>query len=71
LQGVNEPGELPRIGAVLAALRGLTPAALAEATTRNAVEALPKLQALLGPDVTRNARPAIAESLPPTMRPSR
>lgn len=46
-QGVNEPGELPRIGAVLAALRGITPTALAKATTRNAVEALPKLRALL------------------------
>ena len=69
LQGVNEPGELPRIGAVLAALRGLTPAALAQATTCNAVEALPKLQALLGPDVTRNAMPAIAESSPPTTLP--
>lgn len=68
-QGVNEPGELPRIGAVLAALRGLTPAALAQATTHNAQEALPKLRALLGPDVTGNAMPAIAESSTPTTLP--
>ena len=46
-QGVNEPGELPRIGAVLAALRGISPADLAEATTHNAQQALPKLRALL------------------------
>ena len=46
-QGINAPGELPRIGAVLAALRGITPAALAEATTHNAQEALPRLRALL------------------------
>lgn len=35
-QGLNTPAELPRIGAVLAGLRGLSPAALAEATTANA-----------------------------------
>ena len=46
-QGLNEPGELPRIGAVLAALRGITPEAVAEATTHNALQALPKLRALL------------------------
>ena len=46
-QGRNEPAELPRIGAVVAALRGLEASALAEATTRNACAALPKLQALL------------------------
>lgn len=32
----NEPGELPRIGATIAALRGISPAELAEATTANA-----------------------------------
>ena len=32
----NEPGELPRIGACIAALRGMAPADLAEATTNNA-----------------------------------
>jgi len=47
LQGVNEPAELPRIGAALAALRGITPDALATATTRNAMDALPRLRALL------------------------
>ncbi len=46
-QGRNEPAELPRIGAELAALRGITPEALAVATTQNALDALPRLQALL------------------------
>lgn len=32
----NEPGELPRIGATIAALRGISPDQLAEATTANA-----------------------------------
>ena len=45
-QGRNEPAELPRIGAVVAALRGMEPEALAEATTRNAMDALPRLAAL-------------------------
>ena len=43
-QGRNEPGELPAIGAVLAELRGMEAAELAEATTRNACAALPRLQ---------------------------
>lgn len=47
-QGRNEPGELPRIGAELAALRGISPDELALATTRNAISALPRLRALLG-----------------------
>jgi TatD DNase family protein len=47
-QGRNEPAELPRIGAALAAVRGMAPEALAEATTRNAMDALPRLAALLG-----------------------
>ncbi|MDM0000835.1 TatD family hydrolase [Variovorax sp. J22P240] len=47
-QGRNEPGELPRIADVVAALRGIDAAALAEATTRNAVAALPRLSALIG-----------------------
>ncbi|MEY4883653.1 MAG: hypothetical protein RIS34_1507 [Pseudomonadota bacterium] len=47
LQGLNEPGELPRIGAELAALRGINPDDLAGASTRNAVAALPRLRALL------------------------
>ena len=39
----NEPGELPRIAATLAGLRGLSPEALAAATSRNARAALPGL----------------------------
>jgi len=46
-QGRNEPGELPRIAAVVAQLRGLSLEALAEATTRNACAALPRLGSLL------------------------
>ncbi|NDP37840.1 MAG: TatD family hydrolase [Rhodoferax sp.] len=46
-QSRNEPGELPRIGAELAALRGISADELAEATTRNALAALPGLRALL------------------------
>ena len=47
-QGRNEPAELPRIAAVVAGLRGISMGELAEATTRNAVAALPRLQALIG-----------------------
>lgn len=47
-QGRNEPAELPRIAAVVAQLRGLPVEALAEASTRNALEALPRLAPLLG-----------------------
>jgi len=46
-QGRNEPGELPRIGAELAALRAIRADALASATTCNAMVALPRLCALL------------------------
>jgi TatD DNase family protein len=46
-QGRNEPAELPRIAAVVADLRGLEYGVLADATTRNACAALPKLRALL------------------------
>ncbi len=46
-QGRNEPAELPRIGAVVAELRGIAPEALARATVENACAALPKLRALL------------------------
>ncbi len=42
-QGRNEPGELPRIAAVLAALRGMSLQAVAEATRANAHAALPRL----------------------------
>ena len=48
-QGRNEPAELPRIGAELAALRGIAPNELAEATMRNAIQVLPRLGALLRP----------------------
>lgn len=46
-QARNEPGELPRIGEVLAQLREMEVPELAEATTRNACAALPRLEALL------------------------
>ncbi|WP_374520470.1 TatD family hydrolase [Hydrogenophaga sp.] len=46
-QGVNTPAELPRIGAVLAELRGLSQEAVQEATTENALAALPRLRPLL------------------------
>jgi len=46
-QSRNEPAELPRIAAVVAQLRGMHADELAEATTANALAALPKLQHLL------------------------
>lgn len=46
-QGRNEPGELPRIGEALAALRGLPADELAQAAAANAAAALPKLAGLL------------------------
>ena len=45
-QGLNTPAELPRIGAVVAGLRGISPEALALATSDNARTALPKLAGL-------------------------
>jgi TatD DNase family protein len=45
-QGVNTPAELPRIGAVVAELRGITPEEMAHASRANAFAALPKLAAL-------------------------
>lgn len=45
-QGLNTPAELPRIGAVVAGLRGITPEALALATRENAFAALPRLAGL-------------------------
>lgn len=42
-QGRNEPGELPRIAQVLAGLRGLSEAQLAQATAANARTVLPRL----------------------------
>jgi TatD DNase family protein len=49
-QGRNEPGELPRIAQVVAQLRGIGEDELADACRRNAIEALPKLAALLPAD---------------------
>ena len=46
-QGRNEPGELPRIAAVVADLRGMDVSELAEATFKNACMALPRLRSLL------------------------
>jgi TatD DNase family protein len=43
----NEPGELPRIGETLAALRGWSLEETAERTRRNALAVLPRLGALL------------------------
>lgn len=51
LQGVNSPVEIPRIGVELAAIRGLNVDALAQATTANALTALPRLRALLHHDI--------------------
>jgi TatD DNase family protein len=45
-QGVNTPAELPRIGQVVAALRGVPAAELAAQSTANARAALPRLAAL-------------------------
>ena len=45
-QGRNSPAELPRIAQVIAGLRAMPLADLAEATTRNACAALPGLAAL-------------------------
>lgn len=50
-QGRNEPAQLPAIGAVLAQLRAMPVDELAEATTHNALQALPRLAAL--PDGSR------------------
>ena len=45
-QGLNTPAELPRIGEVIAGLRGISPDELAAATTANAHRVLPSLVAL-------------------------
>ena len=49
-QGINTPAELPRIGAVVAGLRGISVEELAAQTTRNALDALPRLNGLLPVD---------------------
>lgn len=46
-QGLNTPEQLPRIGIELATLRGMTPSAMARASTANALTALPRLANLL------------------------
>ncbi len=46
-QGINSSAQLPRIGAVVAQLRGITADALRLATASNAQRVLPKLVALL------------------------
>ncbi len=46
-QGRNEPAQLPRIAATVAALRKVAPGVLAQAARENACAALPKLRALL------------------------
>ena len=46
-QGRNEPGELPRIAQQVASLRGLSAQALAQATSTNALQALPRLKGLI------------------------
>jgi TatD DNase family protein len=43
---VNSPAEIPRIAQVVASLRGIPDDELAQATTANALAALPKLAAL-------------------------
>ena len=43
-QGINEPGELPRIAKTIAALREMSEADLMAATYNNALTALPRLQ---------------------------
>ncbi len=43
----NEPAELAAIGAALARLRGESPDELAQATTRNAIDSLPRLACLV------------------------
>ena len=48
LQGRNSPAQLPRIAQVLADLRGVSWAALAEQTTANALQALARLQGRVG-----------------------
>jgi len=46
-QGRNEPAQLPRIAQVVAHLRGIGADELARATTRNALQALPRLADLM------------------------
>lgn len=65
-QGINSPAELPRIGAALAGLRGLSVQALADLGTANALAALPRLAALLpaGPQCPAGVAGEAAASFP-------
>ncbi|MCG2584599.1 TatD family hydrolase [Massilia sp. TS11] len=45
--GRNSPEELPRLGAVLAELRGMAPLDVAEATSANACAVLPRMASLM------------------------
>lgn len=45
--GVNTPAEVAGIGEALAGLRGEAPGEVAEATTRNALDVMPRLRALM------------------------
>ena len=56
-QGINSPAQLPRIGLGLAELRGISPQALASATTHNALQAFPRLRALLPDSTAPDATP--------------
>ncbi|TFZ07584.1 TatD family deoxyribonuclease [Ramlibacter henchirensis] len=60
-QGRNEPGELARIAEVVAGLRGIAVEELAEATTQNAQDVVPRLAALLADGPVRCA----ADNPPP------
>lgn len=46
-QGRNEPSQLPRIAEAVASLRGIDTQTLAQATLRNACEALPRLAGII------------------------
>ena len=50
-QGRNEPGELPRIAQVLADVRGMDVASLAQVCWANSLAALPKIKALLASEL--------------------
>jgi TatD DNase family protein len=51
VQALNSPAQLPRIAAELALLRGISDESLAQASTANALQALPKLTGLLAQQV--------------------
>jgi TatD DNase family protein len=59
-QARNEPAELPRIAASLAALRGMDVEDVARLTTANACAALPRLAALITRDVAASPTPDAA-----------